>query len=73
MQEMWQSRMIKDHRKLDYKKAVQNQGLSSSKIWMPDREIITDVQYKTAQPTLIIPEAKVTLEEIPDFDGFTLY
>jgi putative transposase len=73
MQEMWQSRLIKDHKKLDYKKAVQNQGLSSSKIWMPDQEIITDVQYKPAQPALIIPEAKVTLEEIPDFDGFTLY
>jgi putative transposase len=28
MQEMWQSRMIKEHKKLDYKKAVQNQGLS---------------------------------------------
>lgn len=73
LQNLWQSQMIKERKKMDYKKAVQLQGLSSSKIWLPDQEIITDVQYKPAQPTLIIPEAKVTLEEIPDFDGFTLY
>jgi putative transposase len=73
LQNLWQSQMIKERKKMDYKKAVQMQGLSSSKIWMPDQEIITDVQYKPVQPPLIIPETKVTSEEIPDFDGFTLY
>lgn len=73
LQNLWQSQMIKERKKMDYKKAVQLQGLSSSKIWMPDQEIITDVQYKSVQPTLIIPEPKVTLEEIPDFDSFLIY
>jgi len=73
LQNLWQSQMIKERKKMDYKKAVQMQGLSSSKIWMPDQEIITDVQYKPVQPALIIPEAKVTPEEIIDFDSFSLY
>jgi len=57
---------------MDYKKAVQYQGLSSGKVWMPDQEIITDVQYKQIEPALIVPETKVISEEIPDFESFLI-
>jgi len=73
LQELWHSCMIKDRKKLDYKKAVQNQGLSSGKIWVPGNEIVADVQHKPAPVTLIIPETKITPLEIPDFDSFSIY
>lgn len=73
LQNLWHSRMIKDHKKLDYKKAAQNQGLSSSKIWVPNDAANSDVQHKPAQPALIVPEAKIMPTEIPDFESFSLH
>ena len=73
LQELWHSRMIKDHKKLDYKKAVQVQALSSGKIWVPDSEIITKIERRPIEPILIVPETKITPIVIPDFESFSLH
>ena len=74
LQAMWSERMIKDRKKLDYKKAVKYQGLSSAKIWMPDDTTVSDVEYKPVQSILTIPEpTNSTPEDIPDFDSFSIY
>ena len=74
LQAMWSERMIKDRKKLYYKKDVKYQGLSSAKIWMPDDTTVSDVEYKPVQSILTIPEpTNSTPEDIPDFDSFSIY